>query len=268
MWQAGGVTTAPAPPKPRSRRVLWGAASTNAMLLVVLGLRWAYGPAGSPEHGVRLRWRPPPIDGGWKYEVVRDGDTDGARRFVLFATSGDDGPWRGTVRIATADGRSVERTVSSDGSELGPAAPDAACRVDPVDPLEHALALGWPRLPVAPVSPGMAWTGQGPEGLCQQFACFSPSGGMTEQPCVASPWELSLAELGQDEARVVGTWRDGSAGARAEATVVIDTGSGAMLRAQVDVRQPFAGPSTDGVPGPASAAYSITRVAECVTPET
>lgn len=93
---------------------------------------------------------------------------------------------------------------------IGPAAPDFACRRRSWDPLEDALALGWPTLPAGRVSVGDAWVGSAVEGRCHETVCLSDDGRFThERPCRARPWRERLAGADNGLMLIAGDWDDG-----------------------------------------------------------
>jgi hypothetical protein len=109
-----------------------------------------------------------------------------------------------------------ELFTSPESRELGPAAPDFACRSRSWDPLEDALALGWPELPAAPVRPGDHWRGQVVGGRCHETPCLDARGEFDPgRSCQARPWDEGL--VGWHEATGAGpaiavlrsTWDDG-----------------------------------------------------------
>src|SRR5690606_27319131 len=60
--------------------------------------------------------------------------------------------------------------------EVGPSAPDFACRRRSWDLLEDALALGWPKLPGTTTHVGERWTGARVEGRCHETVCLDAEG--------------------------------------------------------------------------------------------
>jgi len=108
--------------------------------------------------------------------------------------------------------------VGPDSRSLGPAAPDFACRNRTWDPLEDALALGWPELPLARVRPGDHWRGQVVGGRCHETACLDAEGHFDRaRSCQARAWDEQLAgwlqpDSGAAMAVLRSTWDDGHEG--------------------------------------------------------
>lgn len=128
-------------------------------------------------------------------------------------------------------------------SEVGPSAPDFACRRRAWDPLEDALALGWPRLPGARVRVGERWIGAAVEGRCHETVCLDPDGSFGHAiPCRASPWTEQLAGAEGELALILGRWDDGHDPNRAEIgiltsrEVVLDQGRPLYVRVVIDQR--------------------------------
>ncbi|MFO7565415.1 MAG: hypothetical protein R6X02_22430 [Enhygromyxa sp.] len=126
---------------------------------------------------------------------------------------------------------------------VGPSAPDFACRRRSWDPLEDALALGWPRLPGARVPVGERWRGAAVEGRCHETVCVEPDGSFGHAvPCRAPPWTERLAGAQGDLALILGDWNDGHDPARPEIGIltsrelVLDEGRPLYLRAVIDQR--------------------------------
>jgi hypothetical protein len=109
---------------------------------------------------------------------------------------------------ATDDVRERELTWST--TEVGPAAPDFACRRRSWDPIEDALALGWPKLPGARVRVGESWIGASVEGRCHETVCANEQGRFDhDRRCRARPWHEELAGSGNGVALIVSDWDDG-----------------------------------------------------------
>lgn len=109
-----------------------------------------------------------------------------------------------------------ELFTSPDSRALGPAAPDFACRSRTWDPVEDALALGWPELPAAPVGPGDHWRGHTVGGRCHETPCLDPQGQFDHaRSCQARPWDEGLVgwhdsdERGPASAVLRSSWDDG-----------------------------------------------------------
>jgi hypothetical protein len=115
-----------------------------------------------------------------------------------------------------AEVRLRELFTSPESHELGPAAPDFACRNRSWDLVEDALALGWPELPVAPVRAGDGWRGQVVGGRCHETPCLDGEGQFDHaRSCQARPWQEQLvgwldpAGKGPAIAVLTSSWDDG-----------------------------------------------------------
>lgn len=126
---------------------------------------------------------------------------------------------------------------------VGPSAPDFACRRRSWDPLEDALALGWPRLPAARTFVGARWSGAIVGGRCHETVCLDPDGSFAHAiPCRARPWAEQLVGADEHLALILGDWDDGHDPARPELgvftsrEVVIDEGRPLYVRAVIEQR--------------------------------
>ncbi|MFV8750531.1 hypothetical protein ACNOYE_08255 [Nannocystaceae bacterium ST9] len=141
-----------------------------------------------------------------------------------------------------------ELFVDPEGRSLGPAAPDFACRARGWDPLEDALALGWPRLPDAAVRPGDRWTGALVGGRCHETPCLDEQGQFDRaRSCQAQPWSEQLAGwieiAGELEVAVLRSrWDDGHSGELGiVSTRELAIAEGRPLLAQVEVEHRWTG---------------------------
>lgn len=150
-----------------------------------------------------------------------------------------------------AEKRGLFREAHASGELLGPAAPTAACTARTWDPIEDALALGWPRLPGRLVAVDEIWTGLRVEGKCNRSACVDPvtgSGGPDNhhRPCVTMSWRETLDGVyeiaGERVALVRSHWDDGHAGRGLQsdrvALVSIDHGRPIWVRNTLQHRFP------------------------------
>ncbi len=160
--------------------------------------------------------------------------------------------------VSTARGLYIDRT------QIGPAAADASCRDRSWDPLEDALALGFPRLPTHPVAVGSSWRGARVSGdgstcsareiCCNLGACTDlgdpkAAGGRDRSaPCVLPDWREQVEALpGMDPARelaIVGQWSDrapGELGASASRRVRWEVGLQRVRSAEFRYVHPFLG---------------------------
>ncbi len=127
-------------------------------------------------------------------------------------------PLRLFYRGLRAEKRGSTRDIYATAQQYGPSAPIAACFPRTWDPMEDALALGWPQLPDHAVMVGERWIGGRVAGKCSRAPCVDPNtGGGGEQQhhraCVSMSWQERLAgvyELGGERyALVESHWDDG-----------------------------------------------------------
>lgn len=179
-------------------------------------------------------------------------------------------------------GRLRELFTSPDSRSLGPAAPDFACRNRTWDPLEDALALGWPELPAAPVRAGDRWRGQVVGGRCHETPCLDGTGQFDRaRSCQARPWAEQLVGWqrpsggGPAMAVLRSTWDDGHEGETSEAgefgiltsrELTIAEGRPVLVQAEIwhrwtgVVRRLELRALDECAPGPADLAETIARV--------
>lgn len=150
-------------------------------------------------------------------------------------------------------GRELLREWALSATTLGPAAPDAACYERTWDPVEDALALGWPALPGRVVRVGEAWRGARVEARCNRAACVDPEtrgGGPEahERPCATPSWRERLVGLyvlgDRTVAQVTSLWTAGHAsdtGIWSERTALVDVASGRLVRAEAFIHHNFSG---------------------------
>lgn len=134
---------------------------------------------------------------------------------------------------------------------LGPAAPTAACMARTWDPIEDALALGWPRLPGRLTAVDEIWTGLRVEGKCNRSACVDPTTGAGgpdnhHRACVTMSWRETLEgifEIATERVALVRShWDDGHDGKGLQsdrlALVSIDHGRPIWVRNTLQHRFP------------------------------
>lgn len=129
--------------------------------------------------------------------------------------------------------------------EVGPSAPDFACRRRSWDPLEDALAFGWPKLPGSSTRVGERWVGAHVEGRCHETVCLDVDGSFNPNaavPCRARPWSERLVGAEGELAVILGDWDDGHDPARPEFGIltsrelVIDEGRPRYAKAVIEHR--------------------------------
>jgi hypothetical protein len=172
------------------------------------------------DRSAELRWRPP----GECVEVYRVRIDEHFRDAMVARFVGreeEHSSWllalgrRGQQRLGVlvredADDDIRERELVWSATEIGPAAPDFACRRRSWDPIEDALALGWPSLPGGSVRVGDAWIGASVEGRCHETVCANEQGKFEhDRRCRARPWHEQLAGAGNDVALILSSWDDG-----------------------------------------------------------
>ncbi|MDC0718030.1 hypothetical protein [Nannocystis bainbridge] len=163
-----------------------------------------------------------------------------------------------TYRGPKSAGRELLREWAASAELVGPGSPDAACYERTWDPVEDALALGFPQLPGRHTRVGEVWRGARVEGRCNRSACVDPESGAGgaaahERPCATMSWRerlvglYALAGAGGEVttvAQIAGFWSDGQPldkGVWSERTVLVDADHGRPLRAEVFVHHNFTG---------------------------
>ena len=244
-------------------------------------IAWITAPAGldlapAPTQAVDLRWRPPAAcpqvyrvtideDVPERHQRLTNTTPERSQSFLLLgadpalparpapARPGEDDLWQG-LQLFTGPrthGREVRRELFLSGALVGPASPDAACFERTWDPLEDALALGWPRLPARLVARGEAWAGAKVEGRCNRAACVDPESGaggpeVHHRPCVTMPWRERLEGIydrgGERYAAISSYWSDGNppgVGVSSERTALVATRSGRLVAAEAVIHHGF-----------------------------
>lgn len=153
--------------------------------------------------------------------------------------------------------RPLRRDFALSAALAGPASPDAACFERTWDPVEDALALGWPQLPARLTAVGETWTGARVESRCNRSACVDPEtrgGGPTAHhlPCVTPSWREHLDGVGElagpdgpvRVAVVTSVWTDGNPagdGLSSDRTAVIGLADGRLLHAHAKIHHGYSG---------------------------
>jgi hypothetical protein len=155
-------------------------------------------------------------------------------------------------------GRELLREWAVSTTLVGPASPDAPCFERTWDPVEDALALGFPALPGRRVAVDEVWRGARVEGRCNRSACVDPETGAGgeaahERPCATMSWRERLDGLytltgpaGEEAlvAQIASFWSDGQPldkGVWSERVALVDILRGRLLRAEVTVHHNFTG---------------------------
>lgn len=150
-------------------------------------------------------------------------------------------------------GRVELRDFALSAALAGPASPDAACMERTWDPVEDALALGWPQLPARLVARGETWRGARVEARCNRSACVDPKtgGGGPDnhfRPCTTMSWRErldGLYTLGDDQlAQISSFWSDGHPLGEAlwsERSAVVSVTHGRLLHSQTTIHHSYSG---------------------------
>lgn len=158
---------------------------------------------------------------------------------------------------------------------VGPSSPTAACMPRTWDPMEDALALGWPRLTGRLTAVGEKWAGLRVGGKCNRSACVDPkTGGGGEEThdmtCVTAPWEQRLGALfeheGEHYAWIRGTWTDGHGpgeGIVSDSRVLMSVDHGRPVWAQVVVDHKFGQPAKGGGFTPVVRRWTMESIDTC-----
>jgi hypothetical protein len=167
------------------------------------------------------------------------------------------------------------RDVTFTGEFAGPAAPTAACMPRTWDPMEDALALGWPRLTGRLTAVGEAWNGLPVQGKCARSACVDPNTGgggpdNHHRTCVTPPWHEQLAGLytlrGELYAWIVSRWSDGHGagqGIGTERHTLVSVEHGRPVWSQTVVDHRFAQPVASGGFAPVVRTWTLEAIDAC-----
>jgi hypothetical protein len=166
----------------------------------------------------------------------------------------------------------TERELFLSATLIGPAAPTAPCLPRTWDPMDDALALGWPRLPNRPVALGEHWRGARVEGRCNRTACVDPQtylGGPEnhDRPCTTMDWDEHLVGIfeigGERYAAVESHWNDGHPLVSAERRVLIsvDHGRPVWAKAVIDHRPAQLG--DDNTYAPVERSWTMESIDTC-----
>lgn len=142
---------------------------------------------------------------------------------------------------------------------VGPSAPTSACYPRTWDPMDDALALGWPQLTGRLTAVGEHWRGARVEGRCNRTACIDPETyAMGEEAhdraCVTRDWDEELVgvlEVGDERiAAIRSTWDDGHplVSAQRRALVYLPHGRPVWAEAVIDHRPPQLGDDNTWAP--------------------
>lgn len=157
----------------------------------------------------------------------------------------------------------------------GPAAPTAACMPRTWDPMEDALALGWPKLPGRLTAVGERWNGLPVQGKCARSPCVDPQTGgggpnQHDRTCVTAPWHEQLAGLyqhhGELYAWIVSRWSDGHGagqGITTERRTLVSVEHGRPVWSQTVVDHRFPQPVAAGGFAPVTRTWTLEAIDAC-----
>jgi len=166
----------------------------------------------------------------------------------------------------------TERELLLSATLVGPAAPTAACLPRTWDPMDDALALGWPRLPARPVALGEHWKGARVEGRCNRTACVDPQtymGGPDnhDRSCTTQDWDeqlVGILEIGGERfAAVESHWSDGHPLVSAERRVLISVDHGRPVWARVVIDHRPAQLGDDNTYAPVERSWTMESIDTC-----
>jgi hypothetical protein len=173
-----------------------------------------------------------------------------------------------------AEKRGSTRDVFASAQLYGPAAPTAACFPRTWDPMEDALALGWPRLAEHAVLVGERWVGGRVGGKCNRSSCVDPltGGGGPDQhdrACVSMSWAEQLVGVyelaGERFALVASHWDDGHGeqGIHTDRLALISIEHGRPTWSRTQVNHPFPQPAADRTFQPVVRTWEMRSVDAC-----
>jgi len=252
--------------------------------------------APAPVLSVELGWQLPPADCphayrlSVDYEPAQRFEEDNESDLVLGRNPRQrpDAPLppgplpEGTVAAAhlfyqglRAERVGATRDVYLSRERVGPAAPTAACMPRTWDPMEDALALGWPQLTGRLTAVGEAWSGQPVEGKCNRSACVDPQTGgggpeTHDRTCVTPPWHEQLQGVfthrGELYAWLHSTWSDGHGegqGIRSERHTLVSVEHGRPLWSRTRIDHRFAQPTAAGGMAPVVRTWTLAATDAC-----
>jgi hypothetical protein len=147
----------------------------------------------------------------------------------------------------------LQRELALSAALAGPASPDAPCYERTWDPVEDALALGWPQLPARMAALGETWRGARVEARCNRSACVDTKtrGGGPDnhfRPCTTMSWRERLDgiySVGDAHVAVISSfWSDGhplDEGLWSERTAVVSLEHGRLLHSQTFIHHTYTG---------------------------
>ena len=160
---------------------------------------------------------------------------------------------RAAFRGPRTQSRPLHREFALSAALAGPGSPDAGCYERTWDPVEDAVALGWPQLPGRLAAIGETWSGARVEARCNRSACVDTvtrGGGPNNHllPCTTMSWRERLDgifTLGEDQVAVISSfWSDGhplDEGLWSERTAVVSVDHGRLLHSHTFIHHTYTG---------------------------
>lgn len=156
----------------------------------------------------------------------------------------------------------------------GPASPMAGCYWRTWDPMEDAIALGWPKVPARLTAVGESWNGLRVQAQCARAACVDPKtgGGGPDnhfRPCATKPFRETLAGVyevaGERYAWITSEWDDGhnGEGISSKRSVLVSIEHGRPVWAKIAIDHRFAQPTVNGTMEPIVRTWEMTAIDEC-----
>lgn len=171
-----------------------------------------------------------------------------------------------------AERRGATRDVYFGQNFLGPASPMAGCFWRTWDPMEDALALGWPELTGRMTAVGETWPGLRVDAQCSRAGCVKDGGGGPDAhylPCAVGPFHETLRGLfeidGERYALVRAHWDDGHDGkgisSERESLISLDHGRPVWSKLVVDHK--FQQLTKEGNFSPIVRTWEMTAIDSC-----
>lgn len=160
---------------------------------------------------------------------------------------------RSLFRGPKTQGRPLQREFALSATLAGPASPDAPCYERTWDPVEDAMALGWPALPGRMVAVGETWRGARVEARCNRSACVDPqtrAGGPENhhRPCTTMSWRERLDGVfrlgGERVVEISSFWSDGQPleeGIWSERKALVSLEHGRLIHSETVIHHGYSG---------------------------
>ena len=174
----------------------------------------------------------------------------------------------------------VSRDAWLSALHAGPASPTAGCLPQTWDPIEDAMALGWPALTGRLTAVDDTWTGLRVEGKCNKSACADPETGRggadnPKRTCVTPNFSETLAGIydvaGERYALVTTTWTDGhgppdagnTSGIWSERVALVSVDHGRPAWARAVIHYNFPQQLASGTWGPVTRTWEMQSIDDC-----